>query len=308
MSYLLRGTLLSSAMFFLIYGGASLVLVVVWRLMRERATGWSASRLFLVRMLPLLAAVIFVVAFFAPSFVYFEPRHADEHVGALGLALALSGIGVLGLACGAAVRAVMQAHDFVSRLPAGGELQLGDEQRAVGVHHAQPLILVSGPLRPRIFVSDGTAGLLTETELRVAMRHEVAHIESKDNLKKLLLRCVRFPMLAGLDRGWMHTAELEADDRAVTDEVSALELASALLKMAQHSERCRIPQLALSLAPEGERELQARMLRLLNWKPTASRPNDFSARRALAFAAMLLFAAYLPLAGQVHELAELLTR
>ena len=39
--------------------------------------------------------------------------------------------------------------------------------------------------------------VLTTNELQTALNHEIAHVRRRDNLKKLLLRFVAFPGMAG---------------------------------------------------------------------------------------------------------------
>jgi len=294
MSYLLRGTVLASAMFFVIYCGTSLVVACAWRIMRARSDFRRASSLFILRLLPLLAALAYVSALFAPAFFYFEPRHAEEHVGVVGVVLAMSGVVIMLWGIGAGVRAVVQARSFAAA------------SKNILARSSEPLLLVTGAIRPQIVVSPATSEILTPGEMHAALRHETAHIEARDNLKKLLLRCVRFPWLDDLDRKWMRTAEFEADDAAATDAGTALELASALVKIARCSGSTRIPHLALSLAPHRHSELEMRMVRLLNWKPQPQ-IKKLSLRTAMLLAAAIA-AVYVPLAQQVHEVAELLTR
>src|SRR5205085_9900657 len=104
---------------------------------------------------------------------------------------------------------------------------------------------------------------------RVAIRHELAHIAQRDNLKKLALRFACFPFFAGLERAWMHAAELASDEAAATDALAAADLASALLKVAA-APAARVPELAMSLVPDPDAALRARVERLLAWQPRAA--------------------------------------
>ena len=95
-----------------------------------------------------------------------------------------------------------------------------------------PLTLV-GVCSPRVVVSRATVVLLSADELRVAVRHEVAHIRSQDNLKKLCFHCSPFPCMSGLENAWHEAAELAADDGAVATLSDALDLAAALIKLSR---------------------------------------------------------------------------
>jgi len=52
---------------------------------------------------------------------------------------------------------------------------------------APPLTLV-GVRKPRVLVSESTVALLSPEELQIALKHEIAHMQSCDNLKKLIFR------------------------------------------------------------------------------------------------------------------------
>ena len=65
------------------------------------------------------------------------------------------------------------------------------------------------------------------------MNHEIAHVRRRDNLKKLLLRFVAFPRMAGLEAAWIEATEMAADDAAVLNASEALDLAAALLKLSR---------------------------------------------------------------------------
>jgi len=311
MSYLLRGALLSSAAFFLAYVLLSLGVAGAWRLLGRRAAAWSASLLYGLRALPPAGALLFVAAFVVPAFVGLEPQSTDERFGIPGIALASAGLLIVALGAVSALLASWQTARFVASCPkSGARRRVGDAGAgAVEVVSAKPLFVVAGIHRPKLLISEQAVRLLDENEMRVAVRHELAHARFRDNLKKLGLRAARFPFLSGLERSWMQAAELEADDAAVTDPSGALDLASALLKIAGASSPAPLPHLAMSLVPGTQSALQARVQRLLAWEPRRSSPS--SARQRvffLVFALAALAAGYAPLLRHVHELCELLVR
>jgi beta-lactamase regulating signal transducer with metallopeptidase domain len=145
--------------------------------------------------------------------------------------------------------------------------------------------------------------------MQAAIRHELAHASRHDNFKKLAFQVSRFPFLSGLERSWMQAAELAADDAAVIDESSAVDLASALLKVASRTPAREMPELATSLVPHTEQELRTRIERLISWE---HRPASASRRRLWVLFILTglgaLAVSYGPLLRQVHELSELLIR
>jgi hypothetical protein len=106
----------------------------------------------------------------------------------------------------------------------------------------------------------------------------------------------------------MHAAEFAADDAAATDESSAMDLASALLKVATQASARQMPELAASLLPDTDHTLRARIERLMAWQP---RPACARSHRSTLFivATFGIFAVSLgPLLRHVHELSEFLIR
>jgi beta-lactamase regulating signal transducer with metallopeptidase domain len=173
------------------------------------------------------------------------------------------------------------------------------------------MLLVAGICRPKLLISEQAVRLLDEGETQVAIRHELAHVSFHDNFKKLTLRAAKFPFLSGLEQSWMHAAEVAADDAAVTDESSALDLASALLKIAAQTSVGQMPDLATSLVPDRGRDeaLRARIERLMAWqsRPASSRRRQPSAL-FISSGLVLLAVCYGPLLRHVHELSELFIR
>lgn len=268
--------------------------------------------MYALRALPLAAALFFVAALVLPAFFYLEPHDPGETLGVSGLVLACGGMVVVVGGALSALFASWQTARFVASCPKSGTRQgVGDAGACpVEVVAAKPMLLVAGVRRPRLLISEQAVRLLDEREMRAAVRHELAHLDFHDNLKKLVLRAARFPFLAGLERSWMQAAELAADDAAATDESAALDLASALLKVASRSSPAPVPLLAMGLGAGSESALQTRVQRLLAWQPRRSVPSP-ARRRAFFlcfFAVAALATAYAPLLHHVHELCELLVR
>jgi beta-lactamase regulating signal transducer with metallopeptidase domain len=170
------------------------------------------------------------------------------------------------------------------------------------------MLLVTGIYRPKLLISEQVVRRLDEGEMQAAIRHELAHAGFHDNFKKLVLRVSKFPFLSELERSWMHAAEIAADDAAVTDESSAVDLASALLKVATPI-ASQVPELATSLMPDSEQALSARIERLMAWQPRPDAQRRRHSETAFILTMFgLLAIGYGPLLRQVHELSELLIR
>jgi len=133
-----------------------------------------------------------------------------------------------------------------------------------------PALMLVGVRRPKIMVSDMAATVLSEQELQVALRHELAHQRSRDNLKKLLINAAPFPGMSSLEAAWRETAELAADDTAVNSRQDALNLASALIKLSRPSQQWIEPELANGLVC-GSSAINLRVRRLLQWRAADSR-------------------------------------
>jgi Zn-dependent protease with chaperone function len=133
-----------------------------------------------------------------------------------------------------------------------------------------PALLLAGVCRPKVMVSDMATAVLNENELRVAMRHELGHRRSCDNLKKLLINATPFPGLSGIERSWRETAELAADDSAVESRQDALDLASALIKLSRSAHSWVEPELASGFLC-GSSAISVRVQRLLEWRTSHQR-------------------------------------
>jgi hypothetical protein len=308
MSYFLRGAILSSAAFFLVYVALSLGVAIAWRVIDQRAESCTASLLFGLRALPLSIATFFAAFLVVPSFLYLEPYRTSEVIGVTGLTLAGGGFLTLGFGAVSVLFAWWETARFIAHCPRTASVEVnGSENIAVGIAGTTPILAVVGIYQPKLLISEGATGLLEPAEMQAAIRHELAHVGFCDNLKKLILRFTTFPFLAGLDRSWMQAAEVAADDAAALNESAAVDLASALLKVAPQSNAGRVPELAMSLAPNADKALRARVERLLAWQPREPRSRRLPVGIVLC-AVALLTATYLPLLQHVHELTELLVR
>jgi Zn-dependent protease with chaperone function len=288
--YWLRAAIVALVVFAAAYISVSAILAVLWQCCERRLRTLSADALFLFRISPLVIAYTFVTLLTVPSFLTYEPVTMKEGIrsGAMfgaAIALALLAIGVI-----RSFRAWRQTARLI----------------AACTDSVKPAIFVAGFWRGRLMISDSARHLLTKEQLAAAMRHESAHVDSRDNLKQLVLRFCAFPFLASLDRAWLHAAEVAADDAAAVDEQTALDLASALTTVARTS--MAVPKLGMSLVPnmgQTHAPLAARIERLLAWKPGIRRGNSVVAIAFVTAMCLVILNASL-LLSHAHEVTELL--
>jgi Zn-dependent protease with chaperone function len=265
-----------------------------------------ANLLFTLRMFPLAAA------FTVPSFLLLEPRAIDEPVGGISLVLGLCGlaIGIFGAAnVFLAIRAASYTISAWTR-----EAQFIPSTVPVPVLRISrpiPPMSAVGIVRPRILLSSSAETILAAEELQTALNHEVAHIRSRDNLKKLLLRFVSFPGMSALEMAWLEAAEMAADDAAVSNATEALDLAATLIKLSRLGPVEPPVDLSAALVHSPASIMNARVERLISWsqQPEPSRGlavwyGVFSLCAAAGFAAVT----YSDLLARVHEATEWLVR
>ena len=311
--FALRGIAVSLTFFVLLYCFLSLVVVSVWRgvtLLRGTSPQARANTLFWMRIFPLLASGIVTLIFAVPSFVIFEPRSIDEDM-ARPLVL---GLGCLLLFALGTFR-VITAQKRTARVVANWLLEATAVDAGVTTptfcswRGTPPLTLV-GVRSPRVVVSGATVALLGADELRVAVRHEIAHMRSRDNLKKLAFHCSPFPGMANLESAWHEAAELAADDGAVGSLRDALDLAAALIKLSRLIPVRSTPAFTMTLV-NGSGSVSERVARLLAWNDLKSRPlpTRWSYAIPLVLAPILCAAAfYGPALAQTHRITEWLVR
>jgi hypothetical protein len=203
------------------------------RVMARRERSWSAGTLLAVRTLPSVVACAFVAGAFLPSHLWFEEDRPESFGIVLG-ALALLSLGML-------MRSLWRAAGVCRT-----GLRFRRFARSAARSRAGALevpgftgVALAGVFRPQILVGTEARAALTPAEFDVAVSHEVAHRDSRDNLKRVVMFCA--PDLLGwtaaarrLEERWLAQAECLADAHAVgNDDARALALASALVKVAR---------------------------------------------------------------------------
>lgn len=307
----LRGLVIAAGVFATVYVGVSAAVAALSRASRCRRAMrriGGGSLLFGARMSPLWAAAAVVALLTVPSYFYLEPRNRDEGIGAAALfAAALAAVILVSGAWRTAVALVRAARfrkDYLRRsqrttTAAGQEIYRFPDER--------PAVLVAGILRPTVLVSSGASAMLDAAELSAAVRHELAHVQHGDNLKKLLLRCCGFPLLGSLEAEWQGQVEIDADAAAASDQRQALDLASALVKMARAPAWKAAPHLSVALVSGPEHSIRERVERLVD-HAAPPRRHRWAMYSVLFLGGTTLAIHYAALLAAAHELSELFIR
>ena len=243
--YFWLGLSLSLAALLTLNALASLAAAALWRLLAERSLEWRAQdrsrAIFALRVAPIAGATLFVALLLLPSYLTNEPYQTNESLSWLLMALAL--LSFIGLAL--AVWRGLAAWQATRRLvnvwlrQAAPVALAGIEIPAYRLRHPFPVVAVVGIFRPRLFVAEQLFTTLTPEELDAALRHELGHLATRDNLKRTLLRACSdvltiVPCGRALDRAWAESAECAADEHAARrNALTSLNLASALVKIAR---------------------------------------------------------------------------
>jgi Zn-dependent protease with chaperone function len=276
--FVLREIAVSLTFFVLFYGLLSALVTVAWRAPRWLC-GWLraseqtlAAWLFRLRILPLTASVLLTLAFVVPSFQLLEPRSIDEGMGVMPLTLGICAL--LLIACGGCrvITAQIRTSRVVARWLEGAhrlELDAGAPSGTLRSGSETPPLTLVGVRRPRVLVSESAVALLNRDELHIALQHELAHMQSLDNLKKLVFRFCAFPGMAKLERAWSEAAERAADDAAVTKLDDALDLAAALVKV---SRLVPVEVAPICTVGFGTGSIGERVARLVAWEESSKTP------------------------------------
>jgi Zn-dependent protease with chaperone function len=310
--FVLRGIAVSLTFFVLLYCVLSLMVVSGWRylrFLRSASAQAQANLLFWARVFPLLASAFVTLVLVVPSFVLHEPRSIHEDMG-VPLVLGVGCLLLFALGAFRVVAAQAQTSRVVADWLKGADaLDAGVTAPTFRANGTPPLTLV-GVCSPRVLVSEATVALLNRDELRVAVRHEIAHMRSHDNLKKLVFHCSPFPGMASLENAWQEGAELAADDGAVASICDALDLATALIKLSRLMPVQGTPAFTMALV-NGSGSVRGRVERLLAWDESKARPIQTRWRYALPplLATILCaVAVYGDVLTQTHRITEWLVR
>ena len=309
--FALRGIAVSLTFFVLLYCLLSAVVAVGWHsLKRLRVSERTlVGLLFGLRVLPLAAAIILTLGFVVPSFQLLEPRSIDEGTGATPLVLGIYALLLIFLGWWRVTASLLATSRVVAHWSQGARgLADAHAVTVLTTRDAPPLTLI-GVCKPIVLVSESTVALLSQDELRVALEHERSHLRSRDNLKKLFFRFCPFPGMNRLEKAWSQSAELAADDAAVSSMEDAVALASALVKLSR-----LIPVETSLVCTVGfvTGSIRLRVSRLLAWedagKSRRPRSRPWSLVAPAIVALLFIFATYGPALALTHEATEWLVR
>jgi peptidase M48-like protein len=249
----------------------------------------NASSFFLLRSLPFLLPLLLTGGLFLPSFLLFEPRQTTETPEPLLIALAMcAALALIGV-CIRLISGIVRNWKLTrSWLRKAIKLDLhGENNDVYQVENPRSAVVVTGAFRPRIFIGSDALRALNADEVSAAIAHEVAHTISFDNLKRLFLYATRPPKwLSGLcaaERSWRTAAEIEADSAALCSGVSALDLGSAIVKIARLNRYIELSFQDSHLVPVCEASVLQTRIRSIQRVVTESRQQALSGRSPLAF-------------------------
>jgi beta-lactamase regulating signal transducer with metallopeptidase domain len=306
MIFILRAIMVSLAFFAILYSFLSLLLVLTWRALRfcclEKHI--DARGLFTLRLIPFGISAAVSLCLTLPSFLLLERHSMDEDVGTFVLsmcAVVILGAGIYRvLAAEARTRRVISAC-----LERSTSLENNSGSPVIVLPGSIAPLMLVGIRVPRILISASACHVLSDGELRAAVRHETAHFRSRDNLKKAILSCLPFPGMAGLEEAWQDASEFAADEGAVASRDEALDLAAALIKLARHFPGHVVPDLATGLV-SAVGSVTMRVERLVSWKESSE-----ASTRGWRYVIGVLFIALFGVASKlgpalilVHSLTE----
>ncbi|HEY2907433.1 MAG TPA: M48 family metalloprotease [Vicinamibacterales bacterium] len=320
MTYFLYGATLAFTWFLALNVTLSLLVAAIARHASARlvpsAPDVRARVLLTLRLIPSIASIVFVVVVFLPSFLELEPRDFDEAFGVMTTAFALLSCALLSAAVwrGAAALhdAVKRSRSWIAR--ARPIALAGSPVPAFCLDAPTPVMTLVGVFRPKLLVTRSLLEVLTPEELRAAISHEVGHLGSWDNLKRLAMRATPDALSAlgpsrKLEHDWALAAEHAADARAAHNPATGLALASALLKIARLTPPIASEPALVSPLVGGD-AIVSRIVRLMEGS-AENRPSlgrRIAALAALASVLVTLVATYLPLLATVHQVSEVLVR
>jgi len=226
------------AWFTAINAAGSIGAAVAARRFEDRLHGDAARarRLLAVRLAPAALSLIVTATLFLPAHAWLEPVRGDERIGAIPLGLAALGLALLLAALGRGAGAIRTIAHLTGSLPGR---RLPDDRAPLREVQGYGGITLAGIIRPKILIGTRARQVLTRAELALAVAHEHAHLQARDNLSRMLIHCAPdflgwFRPARRLERLWAGEAECLADATAASGSaVRARRLAAALVKVAR---------------------------------------------------------------------------
>jgi beta-lactamase regulating signal transducer with metallopeptidase domain len=324
--FAVRGVAVSFSIFVILYVVLSATVSGAWRWIwsyaEKRPAERGADLLFALRVAPFAIATAVTVFFAVPSFLWLEPRSGNEPVGFAAWLLGLCGVAVLAAGVGKAVASWARASRAIARWSREASAansaaleSIRNSRIAISVLRnsaGAPPLTAAGIFRPSVWLSGAAEFVLSEKELRTALRHEAVHVRRRDNLRKLLLRLLEFPGMAAMENAWREASEMAADDAAVSSAAEALDLASAVLTLSRLAPLQPPEELTTALVHSPAESVNARVERLIAWPERQQAPGEkpslvYALCAGLAVTATLAVT-YSALLVRVHAATEWLVR
>jgi beta-lactamase regulating signal transducer with metallopeptidase domain len=294
-----------------------------WSLLTRIASELGAkaeSRFWMgVGLLPVAVGACFGFLVVGPGYIRYEPHNTGEQIGPVLAGLAMLSAAMVAVAlwrCGAVlVRAARLSGELKVR--ARRVAMESIEHEVFELPEDSRVSTVVGVVRPTIFFSKAVLKSLDEAELKLVLRHELAHVRAGDNGTALMLdfarRLTANPVFMRAVRShWMEAAEIAADCEAVRSREEAVDLLSALLKVARLRGSSAIGALGCSFVPKASKSHLRRRIESLqamaDGREIATGGLSVAFKSGLIALAVTLLVVAQSLAGHAHASMELLMR
>ncbi|MCB2384735.1 M56 family metallopeptidase (plasmid) [Shewanella sp. LC6] len=163
------------------------------------------------------------------------------------------------------------------------------QQRYYSLAQAIPAAFTTGLVSPKIYLTTGLQEKVTEQQLDIIVRHEMAHVVARDPLFKVIFAAFAgfYPKAAKRNLiGHFTLLTEQLADHAVTTEHDNLDVAQALINVARMQRSVTLGCDGLQTSYFGNDQTSVRVQRLIQPRLTSSR---------LAIGLTLLFLAIVPL-------------
>lgn len=224
----------------------SMAVAVLWRSgaaeRRPAAGAGRASRIVLLRAVPVLGSVFTTFAVVAPAFTSFEPLGRRGLPGPVLLALGSFAAVLVAASAVIAVRAALISFRIertwrqrATALPIDPPAGVP----AYTIDTPDPIVALVGVFSPKLVAARTVVEACSPAELASIVAHEHGHLRAHDNLKRWLMTCapdvLRWtPVHGEMMTAWGDAAEDAADDAATgSGDRARLDLAALLVKIAR---------------------------------------------------------------------------
>ncbi|TQS71855.1 M56 family metallopeptidase [Ornithinibacillus gellani] len=121
-----------------------------------------------------------------------------------------------------------------------------DQEQIIVLSHPAPIAITMGLICPKIILSTGLINLLTKDELKAVISHEMYHKKNRDPFKLFLLSLSSsilwyIPIQKWFHRTYQIIQEILADEYAIKQQDTTVNLGSALLKMLKVGKLKKMP-------------------------------------------------------------------